>query len=69
MVNGASWGGLSGGPLYLVDGSVIGVMLKTGLRDAIGMAFARQTSSVLDFLRKNNIEIWQEEPQQKKGKK
>ena len=69
MVNGTTWGGISGGPLYLVDGSVIGVMLRMGLREANGMAFARPTSSVLDFLRKNKIVIWQEEPQQNKDKK
>jgi len=71
MVSGVSWGGMSGGPLYLVDGGVIGVMLKTGRENsvAVGMAFARPTSSVLDFLRKNNIVVWQEEPKPTENKK
>ena len=59
---------MSGGPLYLADGSVIGVILKTGYPVAVDMGFARPTFAVLDFLRKNKITV-SEEQQQSKDKK
>ena len=68
MVNGAVWGGMSGGPLYLAHGSVIGMILKTGLPIAAGMGFARPTSSILDFLRKNKVAILEEQQQSKEKK-
>jgi hypothetical protein len=69
MIDKTSWHGVSGGPLYLGDGSVVGIVLRTGEGLWSGMAWARHTSSVLKFLSDNKILFWQEEPEHPTGKK
>jgi Trypsin-like peptidase domain len=71
VIDKTTWHGVSGGPLYLADGTVIGIVIKTGEGLWSGMGFARQTSSFLKFLSEKKIPIWQEEqkPSTKKEKK
>lgn len=69
VVDKTTWHGVSGGPVYLGDGTVIGIIVKSGESVWSGMAFARQTSNILKFLTENKIRIWQGEPEQTKGKK
>jgi hypothetical protein len=47
----SAWSGASGGPVYRVDGHVVGMMLQRGSGDASGLAFARHGRRINDFLR------------------
>jgi hypothetical protein len=47
-----NWPGASGSPVYLSNGKVIGLILKRGINDAAGFAFARTSKYIEDFLRK-----------------
>jgi hypothetical protein len=71
VIDKTTWHGVSGGPLYLADGSVVGIVIKVGEGVLSGMGFARQTSAFLNFLSEKKITIWQEEekPSTKKEKK
>lgn len=68
MIDKTTWHGVSGGPLYLADGTVVGIIRKMGDGLWSGMAFARQTSAILKFLSDNKILYWQEQPEQPKTK-
>jgi len=61
VIDKTTWHGVSGGPLYLADGTVIGIIYQTGQNLWSGMAFARQTSAVLKFLSDHKIPMWQAE--------
>jgi hypothetical protein len=71
VIDKTTWHGVSGGPLYLADGSVVGIVIRMGDYVLSGMGFVRQTSSFLKFLSEKKITIWQEEekPSTKKKKK
>lgn len=45
-----NWPGMSGAPVYLENGKVIGLILKRGANDAVGLAFARSSEFILPFL-------------------
>lgn len=67
VIDKTTWHGVSGGPLYLANGAVIGMMTKMGESVWAGMAFAKPTSLILKFLREKHIR--HEEPEQSKIKK
>jgi hypothetical protein len=46
----SAWPGASGGPVYRLDGRVIGMVLQRGSGDASGLAFARHGARINDFL-------------------
>jgi V8-like Glu-specific endopeptidase len=56
-----AWPGASGSPVYLSDGVVIGVLIKRGINDGSGLAYALTTKAVLDFLRENKIGFQQKD--------
>ncbi len=47
-----NWPGMSGGPVYLSNGKIIGLVLRRGLNDAVGLAFARSSQFLANFLAK-----------------
>jgi hypothetical protein len=49
------WHGISGGPLYTSDGTVIGIMRERGETLWDGLAFARDMPTILRFLREHQI--------------
>ena len=49
-----NWPGASGSAVYLSSGKVVGLILKRGLNDAVGLAFARSSKFIVDFLAKSN---------------
>jgi S1-C subfamily serine protease len=50
-----NWPGASGSPVYLPDGKVVGLILKRGLNEATGLAFARSAIFIKEFLAKNPL--------------
>lgn len=46
-----AWQGVSGGPVYLSDGRVIGMMLLRGVSAATGLSYARPAAIIQAFLR------------------
>ncbi|MGI9104079.1 MAG: S1 family peptidase [Terriglobales bacterium] len=68
VVDKTVWHGVSGGPLYLADGTVIGIVIKMGEELWSGLGFARQTSAILKFLVANHVRVWEPEPEQTKQK-
>jgi V8-like Glu-specific endopeptidase len=55
MIDKTAWPGASGSPLYLANGTVIGMVVKRGTDDSSGLAFARPVEIITDFLTKNKI--------------
>jgi hypothetical protein len=55
VIDHSNWPGASGGPVYLANGKVIGLILKRGMNDAAGLAFARSAISIESFLAKNRF--------------
>jgi V8-like Glu-specific endopeptidase len=55
MVDKASWPGISGCPVYLKNGKVIGIMREAGINLGAGMAFARPSEDIIAFLSANKI--------------
>jgi len=55
-----AWPGASGSPVYLSNGRVIGVLIKRGINDGSGLAYAVTSDSILEFLAKNKITFQQE---------
>jgi V8-like Glu-specific endopeptidase len=49
------WPGASGSPVYDSEGKVIGLIIKGGINEGAGLAYARSTDYILDFLRANKI--------------
>jgi hypothetical protein len=52
VIDHSNWPGASGSPVYLSNGKVIGLVLKRGINDAAGFAFARTSKFIEDFLSK-----------------
>lgn len=59
VIDTGSWPGASGSPLYSAEGSVIGVMVKTGINLGTGLAYALPAETVIAFLRENKIKFQQ----------
>jgi V8-like Glu-specific endopeptidase len=53
VIDHSNWPGASGAPVYLSNGKVIGLILRRGINDATGFAFARASKFISDFLSKN----------------
>jgi Trypsin-like peptidase domain len=64
LIDKTTWHGVSGGPLYLCDGTVIGIMAKVGENLWSGMGFAIPSTLILKFLRDKNIPVMYEQQQQ-----
>ena len=64
LVDKTTWHGVSGGPLYLTDGSVIGIISKLGENLWEGMAFATPAAPIIKFLSDKKIPAWHEDAQQ-----
>jgi S1-C subfamily serine protease len=62
VVDKTSWLGVTGGPLYVANGAVIGMMIERGAGDLDGMAFAKPASLILKFLSDHNIPIGHDKP-------
>jgi Trypsin-like peptidase domain len=58
LVDKNNWHGVSGGPLYLSNGDVIGVMTKMGEGLWDGLGFAILSGPILTFLSAHHIPIW-----------
>jgi hypothetical protein len=56
-IDGQSWHGMSGAPVYLGSGEVAGVMLAAETDDQAGLSVARPASVVVEFLRAHAIEV------------
>jgi len=65
VIDKAAWGGASGSPVYLADGSVIGILIERGTGESIGLALARPAEFITDFLTKNKIQFSQQKQKQK----
>jgi trypsin-like peptidase len=50
IVDQSAWPGVSGCPVYLVDGSVIGVLIQRGTGDGTGRSIVRTTAEIDAFL-------------------
>jgi hypothetical protein len=71
VIDKTNWHGTSGGPLYLSDGSVIGIMRQRGEGLWDGLAFARDMSAILNFLSDHHIVVAddkEDKPPEKKPK-
>ncbi len=55
LIDKSGWPGASGSPVYAANGQVLGVIIKRGIGDGTGLAYARLSSVVMDFLRDNKI--------------
>lgn len=55
MIDKTAWPGASGSPLYLADGTVIGMVVSTGTNEGSGLAYARRVESITAFLSKSRI--------------
>jgi hypothetical protein len=69
VIDKTTWHGVSGGPIYLANGAVIGMMTHIGENLWAGMAFGKPTSMILKFLSEKNIPVWHDEPTQGYPKK
>jgi V8-like Glu-specific endopeptidase len=49
------WPGASGSPVYDANAKVIGLVFKGGINEGAGLAYARSTDYILDFIDKNKI--------------
>ena len=49
----AAWPGASGSLVYLENGKVIGIILKAGINEGSGLAFAGRAAAIVDFLSKH----------------
>jgi trypsin-like peptidase len=68
VIDKTNWHGVSGGPLYLADGTVIGMMRRRGDGLWTGMGFARDASTIREFLTAHQIRIAEELPAEQKKK-
>ena len=50
IVDQSAWPGVSGCPVYLVDGRVIGMVVQRGTGDGTGRAIVRTTAAIQEFL-------------------
>src|SRR6266403_2459999 len=57
IIDKPAWPGASGSPVYIEGGKVIGLIVRRGTNEGAGLAYARPTSVILDFLRTNKIPI------------
>jgi hypothetical protein len=57
VIDHSNWPGASGAPVYIASGKVIGLILKRGINDAAGFAFARAGKFIADFLAKDQKQI------------
>ncbi len=55
-----AWPGASGSPVYLSNGKVIGILIKRGINEGSGLAYAITAESAFKFLSKHNITFHQE---------
>lgn len=71
LIDKSAWPGASGSPVYDPRGNVIGILIKRGYDTAAGLAFARPSDFILDFLRAENIlaEQQKDNRQQKPSRK
>ena len=64
VIDKAAWPGASGSPVYLPDGTVIGVVRQAGRGLGSGLAYARPAELIVEFLSKNKIPFHQQQPAQ-----
>jgi S1-C subfamily serine protease len=57
LIDKSAWPGASGSPVYDENGQVLGLLIKRGTNESAGLAFARPTKFLLDFLRHYKIAI------------
>ena len=56
-----TWPGASGSPVYDERGIVLGMIIKRGLDEGTGLAYARPADSIIEFLREKKITAQQED--------
>lgn len=59
VIDNSAWPGASGSPVYRHDGQVVGVIVQRGKNAGTGLAYARVTESIVEFLTKNEINFHQ----------
>jgi hypothetical protein len=52
-----AWPGASGSAVYLADGSVVGIVIRTGISEAEGLAYALPTPDIVDFLTRYGFRV------------
>jgi S1-C subfamily serine protease len=52
IIDQSGWPGGSGSPVYLVDGTVIGMVIQRGTGEGTGRTIVRTTSAIEDFLKR-----------------
>lgn len=55
IIDKAAWPGASGSPVYGPDGRVLAVIIERGDNVGAGLAYARPTDFLLDWLREQNV--------------
>ncbi len=67
VIDKTAWPGASGSPVYLSDGSVIGIVRETGGGVGAGLTYARPAEWITAFLTANKIRFQEKEKQKAKG--
>jgi S1-C subfamily serine protease len=57
IIDKSAWPGASGSPVYTADGKVIGMVIQAGVAHGSGLAYARPTNFILDFLQRDRVPI------------
>lgn len=55
-----AWPGVSGSPVYLDNGKVIGIIIK-GISEISGLTFVQPNEAIFKFLSENNISFYKDE--------
>jgi hypothetical protein len=50
IVDQSAWPGVSGCPVYVADGRVIGMLIQRGIGEGTGRAIVRTTASIQEFV-------------------
>jgi S1-C subfamily serine protease len=62
IIDKSTWPGVSGSPIFIPNGRVIGIIQKRGKDEGSGLAYGRSATIILDFLSKHPSTIKQEAP-------
>lgn len=59
VIDNSAWPGASGSPVYRHDAQVVGIIIQRGINKGTGLAYARDTDSIIKFLTINKIKFHQ----------
>lgn len=66
LIDKNAWPGASGSPVYNISGNIVGIVVQRGFNDADGLAFARTSVFVQNFLAENKQSRKADDNQKKK---